>query len=636
VRILLVTPGLGIGGAERLTLAYARLIGARGHDVMIVHGPPETFAAADGVGVSHHLVATRPGPRAIPEWFRELRSIAREFKPDVVHAQSIRSSAMVAIALPRLPLLVTVHGIEPSEELGAAVVLRASRAHATAVSRASAEGIERHHLAPRVEVVPPGVDLELLRAAARETPQTTMPDRAPRVVCVARHAPVKGVDVLVEAFPQVLSALPGAGLVLVGGGPDHEALKARAAELGIAGAVHFTNRQANAAPYLAAADLVVLPSRREGLPVVALEAFALDCPVVATAVGGTPDVVRPGDTGWLVPPEQPAALAGAIVEALLDPEERRRRAANGKALAARSYSIAAMIDRFEQLYFDLASTATPRAGVADVARYLAARTHQRARVSRPRRRPPSWTGLRILGYHRIAEGRNDSLAVSPDRFREQMRAVAESGAQPIRLDHALDLLRKPVTERYICVTFDDGYRDNLVSAAPVLAEFEIPATIYIASRIVDGDVPFHWYDPPPLALSWPEVDELLSGGLIDVQSHTLTHPLLPQVDAMRSYAEIADSKREIETHVPYAITSFCYPAGLYGPREVGFVRDAGYAAAVTANPGVNAGDSELLELRRTMIYGADDRRTFAAKLGGALDAQTSLQRALHARRSRAA
>ena len=104
---------------------------------------------------------------------------------------------------------------------------------------------------------------------------------------------------------------------------------------------------------------------------------------------------------------------------------------------------------------------------------------------------------------------------------------------------------------------------------------------------------FHWYEESPPALSWDEIRELVSGGLVDVQSHTRTHPLLPQVDDERSHEEIAVSKREIEQHVPYEVTSFCYPAGLYGAREVEFVREAGYAAAVTTNPGVNAGGGDL-------------------------------------------
>ncbi|HEY3614548.1 MAG TPA: glycosyltransferase [Gaiellales bacterium] len=631
MRILLVTPGLGLGGSERLTVAYARGLIARGHAVLIVHGPPEDFAPAAIAGLERHRVAERPGIGSFPDWFRTMRTLVREFRPDVIYTQSVRSTLVVAAAAPQIPLLTTLHGIEESEERVAALLLRASRAHVTAVSDAAAEGIRRHRLAPAIGLVPPGVDLAALQRASLLPLESPVPERTPRVVSIARHFPVKGVDVLLDAFPRVLEAVPEAGLLLVGGGPDHDALIAQAERLGIAGAVHFTGFQHNPAAYLALADVVVLPSRREGLPVAALEALALGRAVVSSAVGGTPDVVRDGDTGWLVPPERPDLLAGAIVDALEHRGERARRGERGHALIAARYSTDVMVDRIEGLCAELAASRTRTLRPA----YLAARAYQRARVSRPRRSVPSWDGVRILGYHRIAAAA-DSLSVSPTRFREQMRAVAESGAEPIRLDHALELLQRPVDGRYICVTFDDGYRDNLVAAAPVLAEFAIPATVYLPSRIIDGDETFHWYEDPPPALTWDEVGELLADGLVDVQSHTRTHPLLPQVDDARSREEIAVSKLEIEQHVPYALTSFCYPAGLYGPREVEYVRAAGYAAAVTTNPGVNAGDGELLELRRTLIYGADDMRTFGAKLDGVLDGETVLRRALQARRSRAA
>jgi peptidoglycan/xylan/chitin deacetylase (PgdA/CDA1 family) len=543
----------------------------------------------------------------------------------------VRTTLAVALSAPRTPLLATVHGIEESEEHGAALALRLSRARVAAVSQASADGLRRHRMAPPVVVVPGGVDIADLQRAACIAPATAIPDRRPLVTCLARHFPVKGVDVLVEAFPRVLELVPGAGLLLVGGGPDHDALIARSEALGIRQDVTFTDRQTNPAPYLAAADLVVLPSRREGLPVSALEAFALGRAVVATDVGGTPDVVQDGETGWLVPPEQPNALAEAIASALSEPEERARRARRGRELVARDYSSDAMIDRIEDLCRQLARRDAARPSAA----YRASRAYQRARIARARLRPQAWSGVRILGYHRIADAA-DSLAVSPADFRAQMRAVIESGATPIRLDAALGLLREPVRDRFVCVTFDDGYRDNLLAAAPVLADHGIPATIYVPSRIIDGEVPFHWYDDPPPALSWDEVGELVRGGFVDVQSHTLTHPLLPQVSSERSHGEITRSKLEIEQHVDYAVTSFCYPAGLYGPREVEFVREAGYAAAVTTNPGVNTGAGDLLQLRRTLIYGADDLGTFRAKLGGALDAETAVRRALHARRSRAA
>ena len=122
-----------------------------------------------------------------------------------------------------------------------------------------------------------------------------------------------------------------------------------------------------------------------------------------------------------------------------------------------------------------------------------------------------------------------------------------------------------------------------------------------------------------------------------MQSHTLTHPLLPQVDAQRSHEEIAGSKRAIEQHVPYALTSFCYPAGLYGAREVEFVREAGYAAAVTTNPGVERAAAAICS---SCAARSSTAPTTCASSGpsstGCSTARRVLRRALHARRSRAA
>ena len=266
MRILLVTPGLGLGGSERLTLAYARWLVARGHEVLVVHGPPERFSPADVEGIPRRRLSGRPTARTFPDWFRSLRSIAREFRPDVAHTQSVRTMLMVASALPRTPLLTTVHGIEESEERAAALLLRAGRARVTAVSEASAEGVSAIAWRRASSWSSPASTSGSSSAPRWHAPATALPERAPRVVCVARHFPVKGVDVLVEAFPQVLAAIPGAVLVLVGGGPETDELTARVAELGITDAVHLAGRQLNPAPYLAAADLVVLPSRREGLP----------------------------------------------------------------------------------------------------------------------------------------------------------------------------------------------------------------------------------------------------------------------------------------------------------------------------------------------------------------------------------
>lgn len=268
------------------------------------------------------------------------------------------------------------------------------------------------------------------------------------------------------------------------------------------------------------------------------------------------------------------------------------------------------------------------------AQYLAGRAYQRGRIAAGRLRGGrSWRGVRILGYHRIAEGR-DSLCVTPADFAAQMQMVARLDAEPIRLDAALDLLARPVTGRYVAVTFDDGYHDYLVEAAPVLERHGIPATIFVPSAIIDGTAAFSWYRDPPRALTWDEIRDLVGGGLVDVQAHTRTHPRLPGVDHARARDEIAGCKRDIEARVGYEVSSFCYPAGLYGAREVALVRAAGYRAAVTTDPGVNGGGAAPETLRRTLVFRGDSAPQFEAKLGGLLDHRGHLQRWLHRRRSR--
>ena len=128
VRILLVTPGLGFGGSERLTLATARGLNARGHDTLVAYGPPVRLGdVADDAGVARLLVSeSRLTLRTFPAWLRALRALVRDFEPDVIYAQSMRTTAAVALAAPGTPLLTTVHGIEQSEERGAALVLRAA------------------------------------------------------------------------------------------------------------------------------------------------------------------------------------------------------------------------------------------------------------------------------------------------------------------------------------------------------------------------------------------------------------------------------------------------------------------------------------------------------------------------------
>jgi glycosyltransferase involved in cell wall biosynthesis len=136
--------------------------------------------------------------------------------------------------------------------------------------------------------------------------------------CVARLFPDKGQRYLIEAIPRVLSCLPASRFVFVGGGPEQSKLEARAVDLGVSSSVQFLGDRTDVAALLDGFDVLVLPSLAEGFPNAALEAMAVGIPVVATSVGGTPEVVIDAETGLLVPPESPIALADALVQMATD------------------------------------------------------------------------------------------------------------------------------------------------------------------------------------------------------------------------------------------------------------------------------------------------------------------------------
>lgn len=348
MRVLFFTPTLEIGGSEKLTVGWALGMKRRGHEVAIVFGYDDALAPqARAAGIELFEVSPRDlmSPTLL-EWTWQLRKTIRAFRPDVIHAQSVRSAVCGRLAAPRLPMLVTVHGIRQSDEALASFLFRLANVKLTAVSEASADGLRRQRWAPPVEVLTPGLDVEQVRADAMSTEPLALIGE-PSLCCVARQEEAKGIDVLLRALIVVRRDLPRAGLTIVGPGSQLTANRELASELGLADRVRFVEVTDNAAPYLAAADVVVLPSRREGLPVVALEALALERPLVATEVGGTPSVVVDGQTGWLVPPEDEDALAKAIVASLRDPEEAARRARAGRKRVEERFSARAMLDRVE-------------------------------------------------------------------------------------------------------------------------------------------------------------------------------------------------------------------------------------------------------------------------------------------------
>jgi glycosyltransferase involved in cell wall biosynthesis len=216
-----------------------------------------------------------------------------------------------------------------------AVVANSSAARA----QLEIEGVPRE----RLRVIPNGLDL------ARFTPR---PPAAAirRIVTVANLRAEKGHDTVLAAAPAILARHPDATFTFAGDGPRREPLEILARALGVGGRVRFLGECQDVAPVLAAADLFVLPSRSEAFPNAVIEAMAAALPVVVSRVGGIPEVVRHGENGVLVPPDDHEALAEAVLGLMDRPGEAAELGAAARRDVARDYTIDRMVERFEDLY----------------------------------------------------------------------------------------------------------------------------------------------------------------------------------------------------------------------------------------------------------------------------------------------
>jgi glycosyltransferase involved in cell wall biosynthesis len=284
----------------------------------------------------------------------------------LVHAQDIYTNVLgtVAAALAGIPAVVTrvdlnhaVSGYR-KQALGLAS-RRADRVLVNALcirDLAIREGVEPD----RVVVVRNGVDLAEFDDAARRAPDPPAPEPNGIVSIANMHHPVKGQTDLLMAMKEVLRARPDAHLVLVGDGVRRPHLERSARQLGIAERCHFVGHRLDAPGILSRAAIGVSASYAEGISNAILEAMSARLPVVATAVGGSPELVRDGVNGLLVPPGAPAALARGLLDLLANAQLRKRMGERGRRIVEREFSVEQMRASYDALYEDLTGLRVPR------------------------------------------------------------------------------------------------------------------------------------------------------------------------------------------------------------------------------------------------------------------------------------
>jgi len=293
-----------------------------------------------------------------------LAALLGDIRPEIVHNHMYRAELVgtrAAIALgeigrPRPYIVSTVHSsrVRSDEDRRVLCLLTPRMDRLIAVSGSIVEKLhhEGRDTIP-IELIHNGVDLERYD---HQEPCCTLheeyglPDGGPIVGVVARLEAEKGHPTLVDAWPAVVAAVPDATLLVVGEGSRRDALEEQVRELGIADRVVFTGRRDDVPAVTAALDVAVLPSYREALGLSVLEAMALSRPVVASAVGGIPEMIEDEVTGLLVPPRDPAALSAAIIRLLRDHPLADMLGRAGHDLVHERFCIELMVRAVEEIY----------------------------------------------------------------------------------------------------------------------------------------------------------------------------------------------------------------------------------------------------------------------------------------------
>jgi glycosyltransferase involved in cell wall biosynthesis len=370
IKVLFLIDSLGPGGAERLMIDLLPALRDLGVDSEVIaiqerHGNP---VADDlrAVGVDVSTIGI--------ERLRERGALARvtaaieRANPDILHTQLEFADILGSVAASRLgiPSISTIHTLdrpprwtkEAARSRLTAWTLRRRTSRVIAVSESARNHVLRKAGLPKrhTAAIHNGIDLAPFVAVGAEDRLRTRSELGigsddPVIITVAVLRQPKGIADMLAAMPTLLESHPRLTYLVVGGGTDRSRLDGLVSELGVTQSVHFAGRRSDIPNMLAASDLFVLPSLTEALPTVLIEAMAVGVPVVATQVGGVPEIVDNGTTGLLVPPSSsPPALAEAVGRLLDSPRQRRAMGLAGRRKALDRFSIERQASRLTAEY----------------------------------------------------------------------------------------------------------------------------------------------------------------------------------------------------------------------------------------------------------------------------------------------
>jgi glycosyltransferase involved in cell wall biosynthesis len=347
LNLLFARPVMDRYGVSRIVIELAKAMKSLGHRVYLLCEPNDwcdELLCKSGIESVHAPIT--PVHKTMANYLRCCRIVSETVKRqriDVIHSHHRWATFVCALHAKwhRSPLITTYHGIHTGNER-----LTVWGDHVITVSRESKQHLISHFglREGRITVIPNGI---------AEAGEPAPPSGSPLIAHVARLAPEKDQETLLLAMKRVVSRFPECRLAILGEGPLKEQLIKMGGDLGLQGNLQWLGEVADVRPVLASARFSVLSSVTEGLPMAVLESLACGRPVVATSVGAVPEVVENGESGLVVPPRDPEALADAICTLLADPERSAAMGRSGRSRVLQGYGLSSIASATEEIYYRL-------------------------------------------------------------------------------------------------------------------------------------------------------------------------------------------------------------------------------------------------------------------------------------------
>jgi glycosyltransferase involved in cell wall biosynthesis len=371
--ILWIIDSLGQGGAEHLMPGILSHLDGGIFDLRVCAlqekfgNPIGREIKALGIPVDLVSIPNLRDPGNLPRLLQYLKTI----QPDVVHTQLEFSDTLGSLAARWLgiPSVSTQHvmanPVTSSREFWRHRLMWLSLKYCSRIIFAVSEGARGHiiktgNLSPeKVRILYNGIDLTGYAGntalAAQARMELSIPVNAPVLISVAYLREPKGIQFMLQALPAILREFPECRYVIVGDGDYRSALENLTRELGMENNVVFTGRREDVPAILAMGDIFVHPTLADALPTVLAEAMAAGKPIIASRVGGVPEMVEHGSNGLLLPPGKPDALASACLTLLTDPKSISRMGESGMAVARNKFNIDEQCRKLEACYSELAA-----------------------------------------------------------------------------------------------------------------------------------------------------------------------------------------------------------------------------------------------------------------------------------------